>query len=348
LKNCDKNRRLYFLRIAHNRLKRKRRKFGQGRRKRRHLQHEVLLAPTQFDLLNKEYRQALLKFIRRMWQITYIDKNSLVIDFSATNKMISDGALLFRSELCLLLPNLGQNVAIKCKPPNNRKICQVLEQIGVFELLNYSSGIQPVDEDVIHWKIAQGACAEGEKYESILGDYDGVMPRELSEGFYVGVTEAMTNCAQHAYIEARMENCHVEPISTKWWMFSQRKDEHLYVVFCDLGIGIPRSLPIKKPSLFKSVLKLFNKVSDAVLIREAVKYSRSRTQQEHRGKGLKQFLSVLNNAPGGVLYIYSNKGCYTTGSAGDRTLNFRDSIYGTMISWRIPLNHQAINGENGD
>lgn len=261
-----------------------------------------------------------------------------MIDFAPTRRMVSDGTLLMTAELQRLQRLLSSEVRIRCSPPHNVKVAQVLEQIGVYQMLRFRSNVKPRYGDVVHWKYAHGHGAEGEKYDEILGHYDGVIPPELSQGFYLGLTEAMTNAQQHAYLETRQDELGERTKVRDWWMFSQLKDARLTVVFCDLGIGIPNSLPRQQPGMWGRIrARLGVGAPEADIIREAIRERRTRTKKHYRGKGLQQLVSVIDNIDDGRLIIYSNHGCYGIRAQGEYTQNFRDSILGTLITWSVPF-----------
>ena len=128
-----------------------------------------------------------------------LDRHAVLVDFSATGKMIADGTLLFYAELCRL-KRLMRGVKIKCVPPRNPKVAQVLKQVGIFDLVGYRRRIKTTDADVIHWRSANGHEVLGEKFDDVLGHYDGHITEALSQKLYLGFTEAMTNCHHHAYL----------------------------------------------------------------------------------------------------------------------------------------------------
>jgi hypothetical protein len=251
--------------------------------------------------------------------------------------MIADGTLLLYAELSRLR-RLAHNcgVKIRCVPPRSAKVAQVLKQIGIFDLLGFGKKIEPTYADVIHWRTAKGNDVNGEKYDRILGHYEGRIADALGKRFFCGITEAMTNCNHHAYIEKRADGLDIEDEAKEWWMFSQERDGFLTVVFCDLGIGIPRSLPIKKPAIWRRVLTFQNNL-DAHAIREAIGESKTRTGKHHRGKGLRQLIEVISNTPNSMVKIFSNKGCFSVTPKGETPYQYKDSILGTLIHWSVPI-----------
>lgn len=295
----------------------------------------LLKAPDIFTIGSEDKRHNLLHFLGKLRETVILRKHAVRIDFSATQKMITDGTLLFYAELCRI-NRLKGAVKIRCIPPRNHKVAQVLKQVGIFDLLGYRRKFEITHGDVIHWRSASGREVVGEKFDEVLGHYDGQITEALSQKLYLGFTEAMTNCHHHAYIDTRQDGLNITCEPKEWWMFSQEKDGWLTVVFCDLGIGIPGTLPIKKPALWQRI-KTFGSHLDAHAIQEAIGESRTRTGLHHRGKGLKQLVDVIAKVGEGQVNIFSNRGCFTLKSGSESIFQFKDNIYGTLINWQVPL-----------
>lgn len=301
-----------------------------------------VIAPIAFDIETEKNHEKITAFHARLRDLLVKSKRSVLIDFSHTKQMVAGGTLLFKAELERTIKVIGRERRIRCRPPKNDKTGQVLEQVGIYGLLNYRSHIKPCDDDVVYWWHTSCSGAVGEEYERVLGQFDSQLPQNLQRGLYVGIVEAMTNANQHAYELTRADGLNYEDLDKRWWMFTQVRDEKLSVCFCDLGIGIPRSLPHKRPSLWANIkAKFIGKPPDGEAIRAAVDDSRSRTGQAHRGKGLKQLVAAMDGSKEGTLMIYSNSGCYFWRKDGARTyekkLDYHESILGTLIIWRVPL-----------
>lgn len=340
MKRLSKKRKAYIRRRLAKRERYLRKQRRRVRRARRLIKRTLrIIAPYEFNLLNPRRRAALLQFLQALRENVVLRRRPVTLDFSQTSRMYSDGTLLFRAELSRILRNTGGKVTLQCVPPNNNKVAQVLKQVGVYRLLKYRSKVKPKDEDVVNWRVANGSGVEGQKYDDILGSYDGVISTVMAEGLYRGLTEAMTNCHQHAYLWERPDGLEIKDDAAKdWWMFSQEKDGTLSVVFCDLGVGIPATLPKRKPSLWESVVAKFANPPDGEVIREAIEFSKTRTGRPYRGKGLRQLSDSIERAAGSTLCIYSNHGCYIYKNDGTTEVkNFTDSILGTLIFWNVPL-----------
>jgi hypothetical protein len=179
---------------------------------------------------------------------------------------------------------------------------------------------------------------DGEKYENVLGDYEGRIADVLLDSLFRGISEAMTNCHHHAYIDVREDGLDRQPQTKDWWMFSQEKGGVLSVAFCDLGVGIPNTLPRRQPTLWERIKTGGHAASDGKIIGAAIEDSVSRTGQHNRGKGLKQLLEAAQiDGRDGRLRIYSNRGRYTYEDQKARTREYATSILGTIILWSIPI-----------
>lgn len=339
-------------RIRHKKLlairarRRLRRKLKNNGAKRYNASYTVVKAPETFGLLERKSRFDLLRFMEQVKRY-HVAGHNILFDFSATSRMYADGVLLFRAELCRLDRHLNSGQTYQCKLPHNERIRQVLRQTEILSLLNYRGKVSTTLPDVVHWRTANGSKAEGSKYEPVLGHYEGRVAEEMLTDIFVGLSEAMTNTTQHAYIDTRQDTLNIKSKEEGWWMFSQNKDGRLSILFCDLGIGIPRSLPKKKPHLMDMIKNFSGELRDSECIKAAIEDSYSRTKLPHRGKGLGQIAQTLKGIPEADLVIYSNKGCcrLQEGKA-PQFMDFKDSIQGTIIHWSIPLNDIIECNEN--
>ncbi len=325
-----RQKRLLHIRAKRNNRKKQRRESGSP-------SYSRVKAPETFNLKDQKARSNLLNFINQIKQ-KHLERKNILIDFSATKQMSADGTLLFKAELCRLAKYLSSGQTYQCKLPHHNRIKQVLQQTEILQLLNYKGKVSTTLQEVIHWHTANGSNTDGSQYEPVLGNYEGQVEEELLTGLYVGLTEAMTNTTQHAYLETRNDLLKVGSKEEGWWMFSQKKDGKLSILFCDLGIGIPRSLPKKRPNLLKIMKELRINSQDHEYIKAAIDDSLSRTEQPYRGKGLGQMVRILKNIPESSMLIYSNKGYYQA-KPNDQiyAVDYKDSIMGTLICWSINL-----------
>lgn len=294
-------------------------------------------APKVFGLIDPNERKLLLISLKQLRQQIGVERKTITLDFTETSKLWSDGTLLFLAELKRLIKITNGDVDILCIQPKVDKVAQAFKQLGLFDLLGINVQITPEDDDVVNWRFACGSQVIGEKYEDILQEYDGNITEILQTSLYTGITEAMANVLNHAYKVLKREDGLNAGSIADWWMFSKYQNSCLYVVFCDLGAGIPRTLPATRRSLWNKIMRKGIK-NDGEVIRHAVKDSVSRTKKSHRGKGLGQIVRVIDDIDGSEVLILSNSGAYTLKSDGVPVCrNYNDSILGTLILWNIPL-----------
>ncbi len=293
--------------------------------------------PEEIRLIPQAQRTQLLDSVTLLRQYVAMEQKNTVVDFSRTRRVFSDGMLLLYAEIRRLRTHFP-SVRINCQlPRSSNKVAEVLKQIGLLDFLGCQNHIVPSEKDVVHWHFATGVTVDGEKYESLVGKpFEGALAPPLHEALYVGMTEAMTNVIHHAYGGKRDDGLELNESSKRWWMFSTARDGHLSVVLCDLGVGIPETFPYTHPSVWR-YLRTLGRTKDHNVIEEAVKLGATRTAQPGRGRGLPQLLDIVTTSPGSRLIIHSNHGAYFRNGEHTTTYDYRDSILGTLINWRIPL-----------
>jgi hypothetical protein len=342
LKIFSYGQRLRFMRRQKKLLRRLKKIKGLKNRgsKREKVPFKIFSAVTEFGLYNHS-RNDLIAFVRRIKKYVVDGGRKILIDFTHTKKFNAEGTLYFYAEIDRLL-DCFRGLKIKCEPPLNNRAAQVLQQIGFYSRIGSSHQAICSDDSVVNWRAARGQGALGEKYDEILGSYDGHITSALSGELYTGLTEAMTNAHHHAYLAPRGDGVRVPANYKPWWMFSQERDGLLTVVFCDLGIGIPGSLPRNKDEGWQKWWTIwkrlgFHKRGDSWLIRGAVRHSRTRTELQHRGKGLRQIIETVSAIPSGKAIILSNKGWYSISNGEETYDDRRVSIDGTVLFWQLPL-----------
>ncbi|MGR8935923.1 MAG: hypothetical protein ACU837_16315 [Gammaproteobacteria bacterium] len=295
-------------------------------------------APPIITISDDKNRRFLLKFIDAIGREVINRHNSVHLDLYGVEKLHPSGILLFIAEIQRIVKLKQRTVTIRCIPPKRRIISQVLRKLDFFKIIRKSYSIaESTADNVKHWQFATGVETKGAETEPFLSQYDGKITPSLSKRLYVGITEAMLNAHNHAYIQERKDGLNASFQEKRWWMLSQERDGFLYVAFCDLGVGIPETLPIKHKSVWE---KLFNlgKHSDAEIIEAATELKKTRTGRKNRGLGLNQMVTTVTKEFGGVIRIYSNSGLFNAKFSDVKEhRTFKDSIRGTLIEWQIPL-----------
>ena len=324
-------------RLAVRRFRRKRQYESRMRRRSTVPDWSIWTAPEHFSLNGPSREKLLRKLSSLRRKMAEAKGRPLRLDFSHTKKLSAAGTLLFSAELRRLCSHFpATHRKIRCRLGKNNKVQQVLKQIRITELLGRRARVEPCDDDVIYWKFTHGKEVEGPKFEEVLQGISSKIAGDVQTELYEGFIEAMNNVRHHAYIGVREDGLELAD-NSEWWMFSQLKDDRITVVFCDLGIGIPKTLPLKKPALWKRIATL-GAPNDAEAIEHALQDSVTRTAQKGRGMGLGQLVDVVRQIDSGTAAILSNRGRIQFNNDGSiKVKNYNDSICGTLIHWTLPI-----------
>lgn len=268
--------------------------------------------------------------------------NKIILDFSAIKSLHSCGTLLLAAQIERILNSAEFSITVEATYPTDATVEQMFQHIGLLNKLGLNSRVKELDSsDVIPWLYVSG-------YEGDLESVAENLPRIFVEGsnyalrmaLLSGMAEAVANSSEHAYDEdSRKIETHGK--NQKWWLFARQVDEYIVVVICDLGLGIPGTLEANWKDELASILKTRSgmKRKDHKMIELAFTVGKSSTNEQHRGKGLKDILKVVREQKVGAISIYSNKGSYsidnilgTKFSGDDKT-----SICGTIIQWKVPI-----------
>jgi len=319
----------------------KNKKKKRARAKRPYIPAVRYRAPAAVTIEHPLYRSQLLAFLEQIREHFKNKQNrTLLIDFSKTENFVSAGTLLLYAELNRLIAYSSGAVKLRCTEPANDRSSQVLKQVGIYRLCSNNSSVKTNRSDVVHWQVAQGQLVDNSLCAPAIEGYQDRLETEMIDELLGGLGEAMTNAIHHAYDSIRQDGLDYKG-TTDWWMFSQEKEGRLSVVICDLGIGIPTTLPLKRPNIWQKLILRKPTPTDSDCIREAIVEGHTRTSLDGRGYGLGNIVDVVENTMGGVVVVYSNHGRYDSRSVTPYPLDYDDSIMGTMIFWNVPMKSKS-------
>lgn len=307
---------------------------------------ETIKAPLRF-CLTKGLGIDVVKFLKAVANRVLKVEKPVILNFKDTEAFYVPGAIFLFAELdrIISLSNLPKPVTII--DPYRRRPREVLKQIQIHQLTGDSSEVIPTRDDVVFWRATKGNTQTGDDPGRILefvterANQNHVKQVEVS-GIWRGVSEAVANVVDHAYENPRVDGFQGLE-KTKWWMFTQIKDQKFTAAVCDLGCGYRRTINRNIPEVFIAKFnELFHSQNkDAVAIKVAMEYGRSGTKQGHRGKGSRDALSVLTKHGQGQLTILSNSGLvqFSLGNGLEKVTmdDIGIDIGGTVIWWRLPL-----------
>lgn len=307
-----------------------------------------LVAPSSLNFAIAEMRVQTLEFLRRIRKHSSQKNLQLILDFSQVERIFPTGAAMLVAEVHRALAR--KCALLQAKRSRTPVIDEVLQQIGIYDKLGVACTNEPTSESVIHWRVASGVLAEGSAGGSILENYEGRLAEGLTKGLYDGVVEAMTNTVHHAYADDVPGGTDLRHfIGRRWWILSQEREGILTVVICDLGVGIPRSLPRSKTFESATVREFWRNTgldrSDGSAISVALQLGRTRTAHKQRGKGLADIVDAVNLSKDGGVIIFSNRGILTSNHGDEKVHTHSHSINGTMVHWNVTISDNS--SDNG-
>lgn len=350
LLNAAKKRFLRRLKSKHDKPKRRARK--------RRSTYNPLAAPGSLDIYMPQNRAKFTRFIADLKQRA-VTSRKINISFRNTTRISAAAALLLVAQTDRLV-RARPELRIRCTFPPvikggkhknaNNLVESALKQIGFFDIIGQHSSKQTNQPTVRMWRTVSEDTAKGELAASLLKIIKDNFSQADQRKLYRGAIEAISNCVEHAYPDAN------EQSDKRWWMLVGIDDEHISVIICDLGVGIPVTLPkLHDPSILQRIFNFARILDskDADLIQASTYIKRTRTEMEHRGKGAADLRSIVSSFPSAHLMLRSNKGEYcilgekcgnisksmgfshNSSPDGEREAkrNHTNSIGGTMVEW---------------
>lgn len=255
--------------------------------------------------------------------------------------------LLMLAEIDRTARATASHCRMTCSYPEDDTVEKVFQQVGLLKLLGkpHRLEITAEDKNVVNWQYASDVSVNPKSADALMKAIKHKVPKGYLR-LVTGVGEAMDNAVHHAYVEPRGDRLSGRPIADerRWWVFAEVLDGWLHVVFCDLGLGIPATLPARWGEQIADIIRLTTLSPgkrDMRMIRRSLELGRTSTDQDHRGKGLKRNILKAAEELGGKLNVYSNAGVVAvdcqSGAARYTRASFRRSILGTVIQWSVPV-----------
>lgn len=326
--------------------KKKERQKISKKRNRSKQDENVLIAPKIMSLSQNLYE--VVSFFNKLREKSTSAEvcKYLRVDFTNIISLKPGAALVLASELYRWQETNDVNLKpYKVKKWDN-EIKRLFQEMGLFELLHipkkyrWKARIQAGSQTF--FKFLTGTLSDGKLANQLMESMHPVIGPHYNEPLlYIALSEAMTNVIQHAYPQDSQLFC--TNLKNRWWLSGSFDNSTgvMSVLLFDQGVGIPSTLP--KQDFFKKVLsflneKGFSKDNDGHLIQAALEIGKSRTKQNHRGKGLKQILNFSADNDFGSLYIVSRKGEYRYQEDKTELIESHSvEIGGTFIQWNIKL-----------
>lgn len=304
--------------------------------------YEEITLPELIDL--DENFNKTVDVIRTIRRLSLNEKKPVYLVFDEVKQIKPAALLLLLAEMhrCRLVRGTQK---VTGNYPANPKVERMLHATGFFQILGVKSRVtrkpRSYPTEYVNF-VSQTHEVKGtvrQFREDLLGTAI-TMSAKVKGRFYRALTEAMLNVSHHAYPQGAPSR-RFEP--DRWWLAGHvnKKSKQLIIMFCDLGVGIPSTLPKMYPmELIRGALSLLPGIppNDAQMIKAGMVIGRTRTSEQNRGRGLNDLRSFVDQAGDGELNIYSRRGHYCYRPKDDDSVkNYNSAIGGTLITWTVPL-----------
>lgn len=223
-------------------------------------------------------------------------------------------------------------------------------ELGFFDLFkNKPSNVSYFGKNASHnrrtVKYTKGRCGDKEQTRVLKENITKMIGDEIKKWMFLhsGLSEAIVNVSHHAY-----PDIYGYSINDKNWYYTAAYNiskRELKVVFYDQGIGIPKSLPAsdlwEKILEFLSIFPVADQKKDEILLKAAVEFDRTRTEDSDRGKGLQDLMEFIRQRGEGYLSIISLKGLFKleikNGIESIKSEHFNYPVNGTLIIWCVTV-----------
>ncbi len=268
------------------------------------------------------------------------------VKFDALREISSSAALLLTSELS----RWDDSIRNRLTPQVNNwdpVIFEKFNSLGFFNLFRKAHVAPPKkikESDVEFVKYLKGNHEEKD-YRRLKDQLHEVVGERVKKWAFLhsGLDEAITNVCHHAY----PKGIRTLEKDQNWYLTGafDKVTRELKIVFCDQGVGIPKSLPTskiwEKVLEWTSSLPSINRSKHAVLLKAAMEVSRTSTKQSDRGKGLPDMKEFIRKRGEGYLAIMSGHGLYkfmvNNGQEANKSDSLKLPVEGTLIIWKVQL-----------
>lgn len=322
---------------------RRRRRLNKGRRKKAARHKQTPLVQPQHDKKRRAHEQRMvapkhlsilenanetLHYFNSVYSVFLNCKKGgdrVYFDLSGVEYITVDAVMY----LIALVNNVKRvsafNIPCAGNVPDNAEARNVITRVGFYQhVSSVHTRAEMMDDKQV--KITKGKDANGLLSSQVV-DFvrrTGGSHMEGTKRLYPMLIELMTNTAQHAYNEKSI-------MAKNWYVFAENEGSRIRVVFLDTGEGIPST--IRKN--FFEVLKSKIIDSDAQFIASALRGEfRSETKESHRGRGLPEIRTDVEEAMIAEMQIISGRGhCKLTPGNEIETTALKEDLKGTLFSW---------------
>lgn len=281
-----------------------------------------MVAPEDFSLVRNT--DEVLEYFTKIKYHTKLGKN-ITIDISNVSNITTDSI-----ELLAAVANherTERGVTIRGNAPNNVKLKKLFQSSGFYNFVSTDIEYSQNENDQLHKQRHYKFQPSIIKNSAILLRKNLNVSHIISDAVSNTLSELMENTDHHANPE--------KEASVKWWLYSKLEEEERMVFsFLDLGVGIFESAPVK--GYINNILKSTGLSDNSYLAKELLHgriKSRSRRDNEIRGKGLPEILNNAKLDKFSDFYIISNN--IKIDLKTHKITRLKHNLRGTLIRFQV-------------
>lgn len=288
--------------------------------------------PFNFDFESNPER--VVHFFSYLNKLIYIDRTkSIIMNFKKMNSISIDSIMY----LLAIMKNNEDNVNFGGNYPQNEDTCSILFDSGFLDYVHSkTTRIVPKNLEKIRIKVLNDADNSFKVFVQIINwiiKSFGIKRKDL-QFLYIMLSELMTNTLEHAYNEVEDSN-----IKNYWFIYvNKENDNTASFTFLDTGLGIPNTIYKR----YSEKLKILGLNSDSKMLISALNGEfRSKTREEHRGKGIPKIDEFVRMGRINTFRLISGTGYvkYNDEIKAYSSKDFESKLIGTLYFWKIDFSN---------
>lgn len=261
-------------------------------------------------------------------------KETFYFDLSEVKNLSVDAVMYILAILRNIKDSLVYKYDFKGNAPFNHKANEILRKSGFFDYVKTRRPILVTDGENV--KIKSGNTVDS-NIARFVCDY--INKKCNTKKFFTGelyelLIELMTNTVQHAYKDKNVLT------TNQWYIYVGDNELDFEFVFLDTGVGIPQTISKRLKEKAKEILFKIN--GDSFYLKSALKGEwRTRTEADHRGKGLPSIVEYTKRVEVSECKLFSGYGmCEIDSKKREKLIEheFENKLFGTLIYWKIEKN----------
>lgn len=292
--------------------------------------------PPVFSLLRNH--DETLKFFNDL-EIAFDDKNtfSIEVDHSKIQEIDIEACLLLIAQFSRLTA-YSPNVRLRSKLNGiSSSVSDLLDGIGYFRFYDRQKprAVENCNKDTVYSAVRTGKGTDSVASGTLVSLFstEGYLDSLDAKRLGKCLVECLDNVSHHAY-KGNVK----KPLKKRWWLvgYCDKKSDEIYFAILDLGVGMPKTLNVRRRQADSSIKQLLFGLNDEELIVKAFTSSLSSTKKPNRGLGLPGLKKIIGQLGAGELRVFTKRSeCRIVPNGLPSGKRHKYSLGGTMLTWRL-------------